>query len=88
MNEQAKVQAKEEISAPIVERLVKLLTNYYVPADTPAEADEQKDTQELIEEMSLMYDQISPGDVNALLDKHGFKMHYTGSGYVWLLKTK
>lgn len=73
---------------PIVERLVESLTSYYSPAKNPSEADESKTTQELIEEMEQIQDSIYPWEVNRLMEQKGFIMHYTGSGYVWLLKLK
>ena len=81
-------QDEKKLEIPIVERLVESLTNYYSPVCTPADADETKSTQELIEEMEQIQDSISPWEVNKLMEQNGFTMHYTGSGYVWLLRIK
>ena len=79
---------EKKTETPIVERLIDSLLQFYEPADSPSTADETKSTQELIEEMDQMQDGIMTWEVNKLMELHGFKMHYTGSGYVWLLKIK
>jgi len=81
-------QTQKKVETPIIERLVDSLLQFYEPAKTPSSADETKSTQELIEEMDQMQDGIMTWEVNKLMELHGFKMHYTGSGYVWLLKIK
>jgi len=75
-------------NTPIAAKLIEALTSYYDPCTTPADADDTKSTQELIEEMDQIQDAIFPFEVNALMEQHGFKLHYNGSGYVWLLKIK
>jgi len=70
------------------EKLFDALMAFYVPAENPASADETKSTQELIEEMDQMETAISPDEINVLMESHGFILHYTGNGYVWLLKTR
>ena len=70
----------------IVEKLMNRLIEFYSPADSPTEADETKSTQELIDEMEQIQDCVMPWEINKLMELHGFKLHYTGSGYVWLLK--
>lgn len=72
----------------IVETLIETLTQFYHPALTFADADETKSTQELIDEMEGIQDCIQPWSVNKLMESHNFKLHYNGSGYVWLLKMK
>lgn len=71
----------------ISEKLIEALVAYYHPAETFEDATDTKSTQELINEMIDM-DEIYPYEVNRLLEEHGFKIMYNGSGYVWLLKTK
>ncbi|HZK97521.1 MAG TPA: hypothetical protein VFC67_25190 [Prolixibacteraceae bacterium] len=70
------------------EKLFDALMAFYIPAETPASADEMKSTQDLIEEMEQILQSISPNEVNAIMKTNGFKLHYTGNGYVWLLKTR
>jgi hypothetical protein len=77
----------EEKKSRISETLVEALTAYYEPAETFEAADDTKTTQELISEMSDIED-ISPYEVNRLMEEHQFKIHYNGSSYVWLLKLK
>jgi len=70
------------------EKLFDALMAFYVPAENPASADEMKSTQDLIEEMEQMETDVSPDEINVLMESHGFILHYTGNGYVWLLKTR
>lgn len=72
----------------IIEKLFESLMAFYTPAETAAEATETKSTQELIEEMDQIADGIFPFQVNVFMETNGFKLHYTGLGYVWLLKTR
>ena len=72
---------------PILNALIDALLCYYLPAETASEADESKSTQEIIEEMDQI-EEVLPSIVNNLMVEHGFKLNYTGSGYVWLLKLK
>jgi hypothetical protein len=69
------------------EKLFEAFMQYYSPALHPDQADEMKSTTELIEEMEGI-DEILPWEINKLMEENGFKLHYTGSGYVWLLKIK
>lgn len=77
----------EKQQNPILSALIDALLSYYSPAENTSEADDSKSTQDLIEEMDQIAD-VSPDDVNKLMEEHGFKLNYTGSGYVWMLKTK
>jgi len=70
------------------EKLFDALMAFYVPVENPALADEMKSTQELIEEMEQIVSSISPDEINAIMETNGFKLHYTGIGYVWLLKVR
>ncbi len=70
------------------EKLFDAMMDFYVPAENPESADEMKSTQELIEEMDQMQSDISTDVINSLMVAHGFKLHYTGSGYAWLLKVR
>lgn len=72
---------------PFLSALIDALLSYYSPADTAADATDSKSTQEIIEEMDQIED-VLPADVNNLMVQHGFKLNYTGSGYVWMLKTR
>ena len=69
------------------EKLFEALTAFYSPAKSPSEADETKSTQDLIEEMETMQE-VQPWEVNKLMEKAGFKIHYTGTSYEWLLKKR
>ena len=69
------------------EKLFEALTAWYIPAESPKDADETKSTQDLIEEMETMQE-VSPWEVNKLMEGAGFKIHYTGSGYEWMLKLR
>ena len=63
------------------------LMDFYSPAGSIAESDEQKSTYELIEEMGEIED-ITAAAVNKLMEENGFHLHYTGMSYVWLLKVR
>lgn len=77
----------EKQQDPILSALIDALLSYYSPAGTAADATDSKSTQEIIEEMDQV-EEVSPADVNNLMVQHGFKLNYTGSGYVWLLKAR
>ena len=70
------------------EKLFEALMAFYSPAENPSEADEMKSTQELIEEMEQIFPSVLPEEINVLMESKGFKLHYTGSGYAWLLKVR
>jgi len=75
-------------TTPIAAKLIEALIAFYEPCSTPADADDTKSTLELIDEMDPIQDSIFPFEINALMETNGFKLHYNGSGYVWLLKIK
>jgi len=81
MNENDEKQPTPSFS----EKLFDALMAFYTPAETPASADEMKSTQELLEEMEQILPSISTADINTAMESNGFKLHYNGSGYVWLL---
>lgn len=68
-------------------QLMGALTQFYKPAESFADSDDTKSTQELITEMSSI-EEIFPYEVNRLMEENCFKLHYNGSEYVWLLKLK
>lgn len=76
-----------KIKSAISEKLIVALAAFYQPAESLADADDSKSTLELIDEMSGI-EQIYPYEVNELMERNGFKLHYNGSGYLWLLKLK
>jgi len=84
MNENDEKQPTPSFS----EKLFDALMAFYAPAENLASADEMKSTQELLEEIEQVLPSISTGDINTVMKSNGFKLHYTGYGYVWLLKTR
>lgn len=81
------IENQEEIKLKIIERLIEAFTSRYEAAIDISDSDEMKSTQELIEEMSDI-EEIFPYEVNRLMEEYGFKIHYNGKNYVWLLKEK
>ncbi|MEI7844715.1 MAG: hypothetical protein WCK35_02825 [Chloroflexota bacterium] len=77
----------ETTKSAISVKLVEALITFYEPANTFQESDDSKTTAELLNEMGDM-EEIYPYEVNRLMEERGFKIHYDGSGYVWLLKKK
>ena len=75
----------QEIS--MEESLVALIFDRYAPADDFPGSTEQKSTLDLIDEMESSSD-VSKNKVVMALKEFGFKLHYTGSEYVWLLKER
>lgn len=71
----------------IEEQLVASLAERYTPAETIAESTEQKTTLELCDEMEATADVHKSLVHQAMVDR-GFKLHYTGVDYVWLLKER
>lgn len=76
-----------KLQSAISEKLIEALVAFYQPAESLADSDDTKSTQELIGEMSGI-EEIFPYEVNRLMEVGGFKLHYNGSEYVWLLKLK
>ena len=76
-----------KIKSAISEKLIEALVAFYQPAESLTEADDTKSSHELISEMSGI-EEIFPYEVNRLMEEGGFKLHYNGSEYVWLLKLK
>lgn len=82
------INVDPEATKPTISvKLVDALMSYYEPANTLKESDDSKTTAELLNEMGDM-EEIFPYEVNHLMEERGFKIHYDGSGYVWLLKKK
>jgi hypothetical protein len=81
-------KVEQEVKGPnISKKLVNALTTYYQPANSLADSDDTKSTQDLISEMSDM-EEILPYEVNRLMEESGFIIHYDGNNYVWLLKIR
>ena len=72
----------------VSEKIFDALLEFYAPAENSAGADEMKSTQDLIEEMNQIENDIPLNEINTLMEANGFKLHYTGIGYSWLLKTR
>ena len=83
----AESEDSPKVKSVISEKLVKALNAFYQPAESLADSDDTKSTRELIAEMSGI-EEIFPYEVDTLMEKNGFKLHYNGSEYVWLLKLK
>jgi len=66
-------------------KLIEVLRSQYRPAGSLSEADEMLTTTELIEQISAFADTTREIIMDAMQEA-GFKLHYTGAGYVWLLK--
>jgi len=66
-------------------KLIEALCSRYHPAGSPADADEMLTTTELIEQISAFADTTREIVMDAM-QQAGFKLHYTGAGFVWLLK--
>ena len=76
-----------ENKTTLFDTIIETLTGYYSPACSMADADETKTTAELVEEMESVMG-IQPVEVSTALAGAGFKLHYTGTQYVWLLKSR
>lgn len=69
----------------IEEELVTLISQQFSPAETIGEATDLKSTTDLIDEMEEISG-VTPYMVTKAMKDAGFKLHYTGEGYVWMLK--
>ena len=81
------IENQEEKPLSLVEKLVEAFTLHYEPAIDVSDTDEMKSTRDILSEMNSI-DEISPYEVNKLMEDHGFNIHYNGSCFVWLLKEK
>ncbi len=66
-------------------KLIDLIRARYQPAINAEDADEMLTTIDLIEEISDFADTTKEIVFNEMTNA-GFKIHYTGAGFVWLLK--
>ncbi len=66
--------------------LISVLNQRYSPASSPSDSDEMLTTVDLIEEISDFADTTKEIVFDAMI-KAGFKIHNTGAGFVWLLKS-
>jgi hypothetical protein len=71
----------------IEESLVALIFDRYAPAENYPESTDQKSTLDLVDEMESSSD-ISKNKIKMAMEAFGFKLHYTGSEFVWLLKER
>lgn len=75
----------EETKGPSTEEsLVALIFDRYAPAESFPESTDQKTTIDLIDEMESTTD-VSKSLVKLAMEEFGFKLHYTGNEFVWLL---
>jgi len=77
--------AKPEITTE--ESLVALIFDRYAPADNFPESSDQKSTLDLIDEMESSCE-VSKYNIKKAMEEFGFKLHYTGSEFVWLMKER
>ncbi|MEI7424322.1 MAG: hypothetical protein WCK18_19625 [Prolixibacteraceae bacterium] len=80
-------EIQEEKKPSLVEKLVEAFTLHYEPAIDVSDSDEMKSTRDILAEMNSI-DEIFPYEVNKLMEDYGFKIHYNGNNFVWLLKEK
>ncbi len=66
-------------------KLIDLIRARYQPVINAEDADEMLTTIDLIEEISDFVDTTKEIVFNEMTNV-GFKIHYTGAGFVWLLK--
>ena len=71
----------------IEEELVAMIAERYAPAETLPDSTDQKSTLDLIDEIESFTD-VSKSKLVKALKAWGFKPHYTGDQFVWLLKEK
>lgn len=69
------------------ESLVALIFDRYAPADNFPESTDQKSTLDLIDEMESSCE-ISKYNIKKAMEEFGFKLHYTGNEFVWLMKER
>lgn len=78
----------QEVEREAVEiSLVALIFDRYAPAETYPESTETKSTLDLIDEMESTCD-VSKSKIKLAMEAKGFKLHYTGNEFVWLLKER
>jgi len=75
----------KEIS--VEESLVAMIYDRYEPVNSLPESTDQKTTIELVDEMESTAD-VSRNAVKKAMEGMGFKLHYTGSEYVWILRER
>lgn len=76
-----------EQTVSVEESLVALIFDRYAPAKTYPESTETKSTLDLIDEMESTCD-VSKSKIKLAMEDKGFKLHYTGNEFVWLLKER
>ncbi len=76
-----------EKTVSVEESLVALIFDRYAPAETYPESTEQKTTLDLIDEMESC-SEVSKSKVKLAMEDKGFKLQYTGSEFVWLMKER
>jgi hypothetical protein len=81
------VQEPAEAKISVEESLVALISERYAPAATYPEATDPKTTLDLIDEMESTCN-VSRAKVKLAMEASGFKLHYTGNEFVWLLKER
>lgn len=81
--DEKKVEEKESVE----ESLVALIFDRYAPAETYPESTDQKSTLDLIDEMEST-SEVYKSKVKMAMEAKGFKLHYTGSEFIWLLKER
>ena len=71
----------------VEESLVAMIFDRYEPVETLPESTELKTTIDLVDEMEATAD-VSRNAVKKAMEEFGFKLHYTGGEYVWMLKER
>lgn len=77
----------DEKTVDVEESLVALIFDRYAPAESFPESTDQKSTLDLIDEMESTC-VVYKSKVKMAMEAKGFKLHYTGSEFIWLLKER
>lgn len=80
-------EPKKPKGISVEESLVAMIHDRYEPVESLPESTDQKTTLELVDEMEGTAD-VNKNAVKRAMEEFGFKLHYTGSEYVWLLKER
>lgn len=80
-------EQKKPKGISVEESLVAMIFDRYEPVDNLPESTDQKTTLELVDEMEATAD-VSRNAVKKAMEEFGFKLHYTGSEYVWMLRER
>jgi ketopantoate reductase len=78
-------EEKQDLPPQLLNAFIQSFCEVWQPADVPEHDTELKTTSEIIDELEPVYS-VGVNELSEALQQAGFKIHYTGEGFFWMLR--